>query len=51
MLSPTSHIRVQVEQTRLDVLRWLKKRWMGVKQECGFDGLDSWAIKEISHGQ
>jgi hypothetical protein len=50
MLSSTSHIRVQVEQTRTDIVRWLKRRWMGVKQECGFDTLDPWALKEISHG-
>ncbi|KAI0697014.1 hypothetical protein BC835DRAFT_801481 [Cytidiella melzeri] len=49
MLSSTSHVRVQVEQARTDVVRWLKRRWMGVKQECGFDNLDPWALKEISH--
>lgn len=50
MLPSTSHIRVQVEQTRMDVIRWLRKRWTGVKQEGGFDALDGWALKEISHG-
>jgi hypothetical protein len=50
MLSSTSHVRVQVEQTRMDVVRWLKRRWLGVKQECGFDSLEPWALKEISHG-
>ncbi|TCD60035.1 hypothetical protein EIP91_010856 [Steccherinum ochraceum] len=49
MLSSTSHIRVQVEQTRMDIIRWLRKRWVGVKQEGGFDNLDGWALKEISH--
>ncbi len=50
MLSSTSHIRVQVEQARMDILRWLRKRWMAVRQEGGFDSLDGWALKEISHG-
>lgn len=50
MLSSTSHIRVQVEQTRMDVLNWLRRRWIGVRQEGGFDSLEGWAIKEISHG-
>ncbi|THH27435.1 hypothetical protein EUX98_g6750 [Antrodiella citrinella] len=49
MLPSTSHIRVQVEQTRMDVIRWLRKRWIGVKQVGGFDSLDGWALKEISH--
>lgn len=50
MLSGTSHIRVQVEETRMDVLKWIGKRWLGIRQEGGFDDLDGWAIKEISHG-
>ncbi|KIP06327.1 hypothetical protein PHLGIDRAFT_119037 [Phlebiopsis gigantea 11061_1 CR5-6] len=49
MLSATSHIRVQVEQTRMDILRWLRRRWIGVKQESGFDKLEDWALGEIAH--
>ncbi|KAG6916252.1 hypothetical protein DXG01_007709 [Tephrocybe rancida] len=48
MLSSTSHIRVQVEQTRVDLLKWIGKRWLGVRQEGGFDQLEGWALKEIS---
>ncbi|KAG7448416.1 uncharacterized protein BT62DRAFT_964788 [Guyanagaster necrorhizus] len=48
MLPGTSHVRVQVEQTRLDVISWLRKRWLGVRNEGGFEGLEGWAIKEIS---
>ncbi|KAG6811167.1 hypothetical protein H0H92_008690 [Tricholoma furcatifolium] len=47
MLSSTSHVRVQVEQTRLDLLKWIGKRWLGVRQQGGFDELEGWAIKEI----
>ncbi|PCH39473.1 hypothetical protein WOLCODRAFT_167980 [Wolfiporia cocos MD-104 SS10] len=49
MLSATSHIRVQAEQARLDIIRWLRRRWLNVKQENGFDGLEGWAAKEIAH--
>ena len=51
MLSSTSHVRVQVEQTRMDLLRWMRRRWIQVRQEGGFDTLESWAIKEISDGK
>ncbi|TFK20466.1 hypothetical protein FA15DRAFT_673452 [Coprinopsis marcescibilis] len=48
LLSATSHIRVQVEQTRLELLKWIGKRWIGIRQEQGFDILEGWALKEIS---
>ena len=50
MLSSTSTIRVQVEEARVDILRWLRKRWLGVRQEGGFNTLEGWAVKEISGG-
>ena len=50
LLSNISHIRVQVEQTRVEVLKFLKRRWAGVRQEGGFDNLEGWALKEISDG-
>ncbi|KAG0691655.1 hypothetical protein DFH29DRAFT_1010512, partial [Suillus ampliporus] len=48
MLSATSHIRVQVEDARADLNRYIRKRWVGTRQQGGFDGLEGWAIKEIS---
>ncbi|KAG5642183.1 hypothetical protein DXG03_003446 [Asterophora parasitica] len=48
MLSSTSHIRVQVEQARIDLLKWIGKRWLQIRQEGGFDELEGWALKEIS---
>ncbi|TFK20474.1 hypothetical protein FA15DRAFT_625369 [Coprinopsis marcescibilis] len=48
LLSATSHIRVEVEQTRLELLKWIGKRWIGIRQEQGFDNLEGWALKEIS---
>lgn len=47
MLSSTSHVRVQVEQARVDLLKWIGKRWLGIRQEGGFDELEGWALKEI----
>ncbi|KAG5636467.1 hypothetical protein H0H81_007947 [Sphagnurus paluster] len=48
MLSSTSHIRVQVEQARTDLLRWIGSRWLAIRQVGGFDDLEGWALKEIS---
>ncbi|KAF8137188.1 hypothetical protein EV363DRAFT_1316965 [Boletus edulis] len=41
MLSQSSSIRAQVEDARVDLLRWIRKRG-------GFDTLEGWSIKEIS---
>jgi hypothetical protein len=35
----------------MELLRWMKKRWVSIRMEGGFDNLDSWALKEISHGK
>lgn len=51
MLSSTSHVRVQVEQTRSDVIRWLRRRWINVRQEGGFEGMQEWALKELAQGK
>lgn len=51
MLSSTSLIRQRVEDTRVELLRWMKKRWVSIRMEGGFDNLDPWALKEISHGK
>jgi hypothetical protein len=51
MLSSTSHIKIQTEQTRVDVVKWLRRRWVSVKQAGGFDKLEAWSLKELSHGE
>ena len=48
LLPATSHVRVQVEQARLELLKWIGKRWLVIRQEKGFDPLEGWAMKEIS---
>ena len=51
MLSSTSLIRQRVEDTRVELLKWMKKRWVSIRMEGGFDNLEPWALKEISHGR
>ena len=51
MLSATSHIRLQTEQTRVEVVKWLRRRWIGVMQAGGFDKLEGWSLKELSYGE
>ncbi|KAJ6557753.1 hypothetical protein B0H19DRAFT_1148514 [Mycena capillaripes] len=52
LLSQTSHVRVQVEQARMDVLQWIKRGGRGradrVAREGGLDGVEAWAVREIS---
>ncbi|KAJ7649609.1 hypothetical protein B0H17DRAFT_1338695 [Mycena rosella] len=51
LLSQTSHVRVQVEQARIDVLNWLKRGGRGradrLAREGGLDGVEGWAVREI----
>ena len=50
LLSSTYQIRVQVEQTRLDILRMIRRRWVSIRQEGGFDNMETWVTAEISDG-
>ena len=50
LLSSTSQIRVQVEQTRLDILRMIRRHWVSIRQEGGFDNMETWVTAEISDG-
>ena len=51
MLSPTSFIRKKVEDIRVELLKWMKKRWVSIRMEGGFENLDPWALQEIGHGK
>ncbi|KAJ7434830.1 hypothetical protein B0H11DRAFT_2116228 [Mycena galericulata] len=52
LLSQTSHVRVQVEQARMDILTWLKRggraRADRVAREGGLDGVEGWAVREVA---
>lgn len=50
MLSQTSHVRVLIEQVRMDVVRWVRKRWFSIRNDGGFNTLENWALKELAHG-
>ncbi|KAI0760008.1 hypothetical protein C8Q74DRAFT_1293309 [Fomes fomentarius] len=49
LLSSTSHVRVQAEQARMDIIRYIRRRWLTIKQDDGFAGLEPWAAKEIAN--
>ncbi|KAG9034590.1 hypothetical protein FRB95_013043 [Tulasnella sp. JGI-2019a] len=51
LLPSTSVIRASVERARVDILAWIgrQKRWQLVHAAGGFEELDDWALKEISH--
>ncbi|RDX40304.1 hypothetical protein OH76DRAFT_1490393 [Lentinus brumalis] len=48
LLSSTSHVRVQAEQARMDIVRYIRRRWLTIKQDDGFAGMEPWAAKEIA---
>ncbi|KAF8320431.1 hypothetical protein DL93DRAFT_2052982 [Clavulina sp. PMI_390] len=50
VLSSISPIRKATEQCRLDILKWLRKRWLNVRNLNGFEPLEDWSLKEISDG-
>ena len=50
LLSSTSHVRVQTEQARMDIVRYIRRRWLTIKQDDGFAGMEGWAAKEIATG-
>lgn len=51
LLSSTSQVRVQAEQARMDIIRYIRRRWLTIKQDDGFAGLEPWAAKEIANGE
>ncbi|KAM5531560.1 hypothetical protein V8D89_014780 [Ganoderma adspersum] len=48
LLSTTSRVRVLAEQARMDIVRYIRRRWLTIKQDDGFAGLEGWAAKEIA---
>ncbi|KAJ3982484.1 hypothetical protein F5890DRAFT_1415621 [Lentinula detonsa] len=58
LLPPTSHVRIQVENARMEVLKWIrdKGRWQEVREAGGFIGIEGkdgvlmegWALQEIA---
>ncbi|KAI0691364.1 hypothetical protein C8T65DRAFT_745488 [Cerioporus squamosus] len=48
LLSSTSHVRVQAEQARMDIVRYIRRRWLTIKQDDGFACMEPWAAREIA---
>ncbi|KAK9898579.1 hypothetical protein P389DRAFT_35667 [Cystobasidium minutum MCA 4210] len=40
--------RARLEDTRQDILKYIKARWIGIKSQNGFQHLENWCLKEIS---
>ena len=34
----------------MDIIRYIRRRWLTMKQDDGFAGLEPWAAKEIANG-
>lgn len=49
LLPNNSPVRLRVEETRMEVIRWLKKHWINVRMVGGFDHLQTWSLTEIGH--
>ncbi|EUC65177.1 CAP-gly domain protein [Rhizoctonia solani AG-3 Rhs1AP] len=48
ILSNNSALRAKIEQLRMDTVAWMRKHWTSVRMSSCFDGLEGWALKEIS---
>jgi hypothetical protein len=49
---PTRSVaRQKIESAKDGVLTHIRRRWMQIKEEGGFAGLETWALKEISDGE
>lgn len=48
LLPSTSPVRTIVEDARIDLLKYIRKRWANIRNEGGFDTLEGWSLKEIS---
>ncbi|KAI5996377.1 hypothetical protein EDD15DRAFT_2252195 [Pisolithus albus] len=48
LLPSTSPVRTIVEDARVDLLKYIRKRWANIRNEGGFDALEGWSLKEIS---
>jgi hypothetical protein len=51
VLPQRSAPRDRVEKAKEGVLAHIRRRWMQIKEEAGFSGLETWALKEISDGE
>lgn len=46
----TTQARVLVEDAKVGIIKYIKRKSNAIKLAKGFDGLESWALKELSDG-
>lgn len=46
-----SIVRLHAENTRVDILRWVRIHWVQIRLAGGFDSLEQWALREIAQGE
>lgn len=51
LLSVDSNGREVVEDTKAKLLQVIKRRWLQMRPVGAFDGLEEWALREISEGK
>ncbi len=51
VLATRSSGRQRVESAKEGVLAHIRRRWMQIRDEGGFMGLENWSIKEIADGE
>lgn len=44
-------MRSLVEDTRVQIVGHIRRRWMQIREKSGFQDLEGWALKEIADGE
>lgn len=50
-LATGSWMRSLVEDTRVQIVGHIRRRWMQIREKSGFQDLEGWALKEIADGE
>lgn len=50
ILSTSSPLKAEIERLRGDIITWMRKHWATARASGAFEGLEGWALKEISDG-
>lgn len=50
-LATGSWMRSLAEDTRVQIVGHIKRRWMQIREKSGFQDLEGWALKEIADGE
>lgn len=47
----TTDARGRIEETRNEILAYIRNRWIGIRAQNGFENLENWCLKELSDGE